>query len=99
MGAFEDAGFFCVDNLPPRLLPALADLFALEGARVQRAAVVCDVRGGIWFGELVRQLERISAVSGVVVRLLFLEASDEFLLNRYRETRRRHPLAGDGPLL
>jgi UPF0042 nucleotide-binding protein len=99
MGAFEDAGYFCVDNLPPRLLPALADLFALEGARVERAAVVCDVRGGVWFPELERQLQRISAVEAVRVRVLFLEASDDALLNRFRETRRRHPLALGGPLL
>jgi UPF0042 nucleotide-binding protein len=99
MGAFEDAGYFCVDNLPPRLLPALADLFALDGARVERAAVVCDVRGGVWFEELVRQLERLSEVEEVRARLLFLEASDETLLNRFRETRRRHPLADAGALL
>jgi UPF0042 nucleotide-binding protein len=96
MGAFEDAGWFCVDNLPPRLLPALADLFALEGARVERAAVVCDVRGGVWFADLARELDAIAAVEGVELRILFLEASDEALLNRFRETRRRHPLAGTG---
>ena len=49
MGTFEDAGWFCVDNLPPGLPPALADLALLEGSRVERAAVVCDVRGGVWF--------------------------------------------------
>jgi UPF0042 nucleotide-binding protein len=49
MGTFEDAGWFCVDNLPPGLLPAFADLVLLEGSRVERAAVVCDVRGGVWF--------------------------------------------------
>ncbi|MEW6582633.1 MAG: RNase adapter RapZ [Actinomycetota bacterium] len=95
MGAFEDAGWFCVDNLPPRLLRALADLFTHEGATVDRAAVVCDVRGGRWFAELVRELDRLAAVDGVTPRVVFLEASDETLLNRFRETRRRHPLPAD----
>ncbi len=99
MGAFEDAGWFCVDNLPPRLLPALADLFALEGARVERAAVVCDVRGGVWFETLLRELEGLERMPGIELRVLFLEASDESLLNRFRETRRRHPLAESGPPL
>lgn len=98
MGAFEDAGWFCVDNLPPRLLPALADLFALEGSSVERAAIVCDVRGGVWFEELVRELDRLAAADGVSPRVIFMEASDETLLNRFRETRRRHPLAA-GTLL
>jgi UPF0042 nucleotide-binding protein len=96
--AFEDAGWFCVDNLPPGLLPSLADLFLLEASRVERAAVVCDVRGGLWFRDLAPALERLEA-QGVRPRLMFLEASDEALLNRFRETRRPHPLAdGDAVL-
>lgn len=94
MGAFEDAGWFCVDNLPPGLLPALAELFLLEGSRVSKAAVVCDVRGGVWFKDLERVLDRVAQV-GVRPRMVFLEASDEALINRFRETRRPHPL-GDG---
>ena len=79
MGAFEDAGWFCVDNLPPGLLPALADLFLLEGSRVERAAVVCDVRGGVWFKDLEPVLERVEEAAGVRPRVVFLEASDETL--------------------
>jgi RNase adapter protein RapZ len=96
MGAFEDAGWFCVDNLPPGLLPALADLVLLEGSSVERAAVVCDVRGGIWFKDLEPVLGRVEAATGVRPRVVFLEASDESLLNRFRETRRPHPLALGG---
>lgn len=96
MGAFEDAGWFCIDNLPPRLLPALADLFALEGSQVERAAVVCDVRGGSFFDGLVRELDRIAASGEFDVKVLFLEADDDALVDRFRETRRRHPLAEGG---
>lgn len=95
IGAFEDAGWFCVDNLPPGLLPSLAELFLLEGSRVERAAVVCDVRGGVWFKDLERVLDRV-AEAGVRPRVVFLEASDEVLINRFRETRRPHPLAEGG---
>jgi UPF0042 nucleotide-binding protein len=96
MGTFEDAGWFCVDNLPPGLLPAFADLVLLEGSRVERAAVVCDVRGGIWFKDLEPVLGRVEGATGVRPRVVFLEASDESLLNRFRETRRPHPLAPAG---
>ena len=96
MGAFEDAGWFCVDNLPPGLLPALADLFLLEGSRVERAAVVCDVRGGVWFKDLEPVLVRVEEAAGTRPRVVFLEASDETLINRFRETRRPHPLSGAG---
>lgn len=96
MGAFEDAGWFCVDNLPPGLLPAFADLVLLEGSRVERAAVACDVRGGVWFKDLEPVLERVEAARGVRPRVVFLEASDDALLNRFRETRRRHPLSAGG---
>lgn len=99
MGVYEDAGWFCIDNLPPRLLPGLADLFALEGAPVSRVAVACDLRGGVWFDELSRQLGAIELAEGVTARMLFLEASDDTLLNRFRETRRRHPLATGGSVL
>lgn len=96
MGAFEDAGWFCVDNLPPGLLPALADLFLLEGSRVELAAVVCDVRGGVWFKDLEPVLDRVEEAAGVRPRVVFLEASDDTLIDRFRETRRRHPLSVAG---
>jgi RNase adapter protein RapZ len=99
IGAFEDADFFCIDNLPPRLLPSLVDLFNLEGTNVARAALVFDVRGGVWFDEVVRELDRVAATPGMTTRILFLEASDDVLLTRFRETRRRHPLAEGGEVL
>ena len=95
MACFEDAGYFCVDNLPPEMMTSMADLFAHDGSGVERAAVVCDVRGGSHFHVLVRVLDELEA-AGTPFRLLFLEASEEVLVNRYKETRRRHPLAPRG---
>ncbi len=92
MACFEDGGYFCVDNLPPEMIGQLAELFEHEGSKVERAAVVSDVRGGTYFDGLVRVLDELAA-RGVPHRLLYLEASEDVLVNRYKETRRRHPLA------
>jgi RNase adapter protein RapZ len=92
MATFEDAGYFCVDNLPPEMIAGLAALFAHEGSKVERAAVVSDVRGGAYFDGLLRVLDELDE-RGVAHRLLYLEASEDVLVNRYKETRRRHPLA------
>jgi len=95
MARFEDAGYFCVDNLPPEMIGSLAELFGHEGSKVERAAVGTDVRGGEYFEGLVKVLDELAA-RGVAFRLLYLEASDGVLINRFKETRRRHPLAGGG---
>jgi RNase adapter protein RapZ len=95
MACFEDAGYFCVDNLPPEMIGSLAGLFAHEGSKVERAAVVCDVRGGTYFEGFAKVLEELEA-RGTPYRLLFLEAREDVLLDRYKETRRRHPLANGG---
>jgi RNase adapter protein RapZ len=95
MATFEDAGYFCVDNLPPEMIGSLADLFGHEGSKVERAAVASDVRGGAYFDGLVRVLDDLDS-RGVPYRLLYLDASDPVLINRFKETRRRHPLADGG---
>jgi RNase adapter protein RapZ len=95
MACFEDAGYFCVDNLPPEMIASLAELFAHEGSKVERAAVVCDVRGGKYFEGLAKVLDDLDE-RGNTHRLLFLEAGEDVLLDRYKETRRRHPLAEGG---
>jgi RNase adapter protein RapZ len=95
MAAFEDEGYFCVDNLPSGMIRTLVDLFMHTGSKVARAAVVSDVRGGSYFEGLARILDDLTA-SGVQHRVLFLESSDETLQTRYKETRRRHPLAPTG---
>jgi RNase adapter protein RapZ len=95
MNVFEDAGYFCVDNLPPGMIGGLVDLFRHPGSKVELAAVVCDVRGGEFFEGLLAVLDDVER-SGVPGRVLFLDADDGALLTRYKETRRRHPLAADG---
>jgi RNase adapter protein RapZ len=95
MAVFEDAEYFCVDNLPPEMIRSLVDLFMHSGARVARAAVVSDARGREHFEGLTAMLDELRSV-GVHYRILFLEADEETLLRRYKETRRRHPLAPHG---
>jgi RNase adapter protein RapZ len=95
MAVFEDAGYFCVDNLPSEMIQSLVDLFMHAGSKVARAAVVSDARGGDYFEGLSAMLDAL-ATSGVRPRILFLEAEEETLLTRYKETRRRHPLAPQG---
>jgi len=95
MACFEDAGYFCVDNLPPEMIGQLADLFGHEGSKVEHAAVVCDPRGGEYFEPMLEVLDGLEE-RGVKHRLLFLEASEPVLIDRYKETRRRHPLAAGG---
>jgi RNase adapter protein RapZ len=95
--AFEDMGFFCVDNLPLDLILKFAELCSRAGAEIKKAAIVVDVREGAEFSKfptLFRQLKD----SGLGVKLLFLQASDDALIRRYSETRRPHPLTHDRPI-
>jgi UPF0042 nucleotide-binding protein len=89
--SLEDIGFFVVDNLPPALLPKMAELAARPGGPM-RLAIVIDARGGVFFGELSKALEELKQLH-VNYRILYLEASDDTLVNRYEATRHRHPLA------
>ena len=98
IAAFEDGGFFCVDNLPPRMISQLGDLFRHEGSGVRRAAIVSDVRGGEYFDELLAVLDQLTD-EGLAPKVLFLEADEETLTDRFKETRRRHPLAPEGSML
>ena len=95
MNVFEDDGYFCVDNLPPEMIRGLVDLFVHEGSKVRRAAVVSDVRARELFEALEGVLDGL-AERGVEHRVLFLEADEDTLLTRYKETRRRHPQARNG---
>lgn len=94
--AFEDLGWFVIDNLPPQLIEKMLSLALTPGTLIARIAVVIDSRGGIFFDEAGKALEALRAQ--VRYRLLFLEASDDTLVRRFDATRRRHPLEGDNAI-
>jgi RNase adapter protein RapZ len=95
---FEDLGYFCIDNLPPSFIPQLVDLAELPGSSVRRLAIVCDVRGHRFFDQLAGEISALEA-RGIDERVLFLEADDDTLLRRFKETRRRHPMCEGGESL
>ena len=95
---FEDMDFFCVDNLPTTLIPTFADLIARSRHDVQRVALGVDVREGEYLSHLLEALHELKG-RGHNVEVLFFEASDEALVRRYHESRRRHPLAAEGNVL
>ncbi len=95
--AFEDIGYFCVDNLPLELIPKFAELCIRAGAQIERAAIVVDVREGAElpkFPTVFRQIQK----NELDVNLIYLEASDASLIRRYSETRRPHPLTHNKPI-
>jgi UPF0042 nucleotide-binding protein len=92
---FEDMGYFCVDNLPTTLIPTFAELCAQSSRPMRKIALGVDVREGEYLAHFVEALAALRA-RGHRVEVLFLEAGDEALVRRYHETRRRHPLAGEG---
>jgi len=87
----EDAGFYCVDNLPPDLIKQFVELASRGRTSNFRLSLVCDVRGGMRFNDLFKALSNLKK-QGVSHRIIFLEASEKILLRRFSETRRRHPL-------
>lgn len=94
----EDLGFFCVDNLPPALIPKFAELCAQAASKINKIALVVDIRGGEFFNTLIEDLSNLD-VRGIKYEILFLEASDEALVRRFKESRRRHPLSEHGEVL
>lgn len=92
MRVFEDLNFFVVDNLPPQLLPKFADLCLHSDGKVRRVAVVIDIRGGEFFDDLFNALGQLGELR-VAYQILFLDAADDVLVRRFKETRRKHPLA------
>jgi len=93
MHAFEDMGYYCVDNLPPQLLPKFIELCE-QSTKVDKVAVVVDIRGGHFFDEMEQFLTNLSHP----VQILFLEANPATLVRRFKESRRNHPLTPDGSI-
>lgn len=97
--SMEDLGFFCVDNLPPVLIPKFAELIQQSNGKIGRVALVIDLRGREFFKALSQSLQDVKDNYTLRSEILFLDATDTVLVQRYKETRRRHPLApGDAPL-
>jgi RNase adapter protein RapZ len=94
--SFEDLGFFCVDNLPPTLLPKFLELMKESGNKMNKVALVMDLRGREFFDHLFKALDELAETSWVSPQILYLDADDSSLVRRYKETRRSHPLAPSG---
>jgi RNase adapter protein RapZ len=98
--AFEDAGYFCIDNLPPRMIPAVMETTAQGNGGPDGVVVVMDIRGRRYFGEeLERNLEVVEREEGWEHRILFIDSDDPTLVRRYKESRRPHPAARNGDVL
>ncbi|MBF0543710.1 MAG: RNase adapter RapZ [Candidatus Riflebacteria bacterium] len=95
---FEDSGFFCIDNIPPALLTKFAQIARDTHGKITRIAVVIDIRGGELFETLFEALTGVEEM-GIRSRIVFLEASDELLVRRFSETRRKHPLSSGGRII
>jgi UPF0042 nucleotide-binding protein len=98
--AFEDAGYFCIDNLPPRMIPAVMETTAQGSGGPDGVVLVMDTRGRRYFGEeLERNLEAVEKEEGWEHRILFIDSDDPSLVRRYKESRRPHPAARNGDVL
>lgn len=95
INCLEDLGYFCIDNLPPALIKDFIQLRIQDKVKISKAAFVVDIRGGEFFDDLVESLSDLNK-AGMDYKILFLEASDQVLLRRYKETRRTHPLSEFG---
>lgn len=98
MKAMEDIGYYCMDNLPPALLLKFAQLCQNSKRSIEKVAIVADIRGGIFFEDLFKGLDELNK-EGITYKILFLDASDEILIQRYKELRRPHPLAQNGRVI
>lgn len=94
--SLEDLGFYCVDNLPPLLIPKFAELIEQSGGRIKKVALVIDLRGREFFDTLTDALAQLDEMKQIHYQILFLDSSSQVLVRRYKETRRRHPLAPEG---
>ncbi|EAC3140600.1 TPA: RNase adapter RapZ [Listeria monocytogenes] len=98
MQSLEDLGYFCVDNLPPSLLPKFWELMK-ESDKMDKIALVMDLRGREFFDSIEPALDELDNTNFITTKILFLEADDKVLVSRYKETRRHHPLEPNGSVL
>lgn len=91
INVLEDIGFYCIDNIPPQLIPTFADICLKSKGQMDKVAIVTDIRGGDLFLELDEGINFLKT-NGLDSSILFLDAADEVLIKRYKETRRKHPL-------
>lgn len=96
--SLEDLGYFCVDNLPSTLIPKFAEACFQTQGIIDRVALVLDIRGGKFFDNIFEALDYLKN-NGYNYEILFLDASDEVLIKRYKESRRKHPLAPEGRII
>ena len=96
--SLEDLGYFCVDNLPPKLISKFAEACMQSDGKIDKVALVIDIRGGVFFDDLFESLMELKK-SNFTYEILFLEASDEVLVKRFKETRRSHPLSPNGRVI
>lgn len=94
--SLEDLGFFCVDNLPPILIPKFAELMRQSNGSIERVALVIDLRGREFFDRLAEAIDSLNEMEGISFHILYLDANDQTLVTRYKATRRRHPLSPNG---
>jgi len=94
--SMEDLGYFCVDNLPPVLIPKFAELIESSSGKIAKVALVIDLRGREFFTALSESLTYTKEHFSIAIEILFLDATDSVLVQRYKESRRRHPLADGG---
>ena len=92
MDVMEDIGYYCIDNIPPKLITQFVDLCRQSENGIQKIAVAVDIRSGDMFAEIFHSWQLLKSNKDVQVKVLFIEASDEVLIKRYKETRRKHPL-------
>ena len=92
--ALEDMGYYCVDNIPPTIIPAFVELSSVKGKTLNKIAIVTDIRGGELFADITKVLSELKERE-IDYKILFLDASNEVLVKRYKENRRKHPLSNN----
>lgn len=92
--ALEDMGYYCVDNIPPAIIPAFVELSSVKGETLNKIAIVTDIRGGELFSDITKVLSELKERE-IDYKILFLDASNEVLVKRYKENRRKHPLSNN----